>query len=127
MASTIRRQRLTLSLPRPGDFAQGVAASTEQVQNANLLDANVTPRNVIAPEQHNAPWAQPVPVWIALVAILFASKYFIEKGGAKDEYFRIGFGNMLLFFFLWVVVANVSKWIFGFWRLPGISNLVLAA
>lgn len=128
MASTIRLQRL--SLPQRGDFAQGAGPSTEQKGNPNVVDADVDfslPKKVVAPDAHAAPWAQPVPVWIAIVALLFIAKYFIEKGGSKDEYMRIGFGNLGLFFIIWVIVANVSKWVFGYWRIPGISSLVLAA
>lgn len=128
MASTIRLQRL--SLPSAGDFQQGEGVTTEQRSNANLVAADIdfeTPNKVIAPDAHSAPWAQPVPVLLAVAVLLFLAKVVIKKYGSEAEYMRVGVGNFVLFFLFWVVIANVSKWVFGYWRIPGISSLVLAA
>jgi hypothetical protein len=132
MASAIRIRRFQNSLAATGDFVTGEGVSTSQRANVNVLndEAAFNPiGSTIAPEAHGAPWAQPVPVWLALVGLLIILKYVEEKNGQASDFasIRVGFSNFLKIWIIAVVSLNLGHWIFGYWRVPGISTLVLAA
>jgi hypothetical protein len=132
MAATIAFRRFYNSLPGAGDISQGAGLSTAQRSNTNALDTEsfgAPLGTTIAPSAHGAPWLQPVPVWIAFFALLVAAKYVAEKNGNEGEFstIRVGFYNIFVIWAVAVLSINLGKWIFGYWRLPGISALALAA
>jgi len=130
MSSLIKLQRL--SLPSQGDFQQGAGVSTEQRAVANVVDNDTKwglPGTIVAPEMHSAPFAQPVPVWIAIAVLLVVAKFAAEKKGDASDFssIRLGTWNVVMITTVAILGINVAKWIFGYWRIPGISPLVLAS
>lgn len=110
---------------------QGSGITTAQKSNPNV--ALVNPRGnlpgpVVGSAFHGSPLAQPVPIWFGLIALLVATRYFASKAGEASEYasIRIGFYNIVVITLSAVVGINLGKWVFGYWKLPGISALWLA-
>lgn len=111
-----------------GDLAGtplGYGSTTAQLSNPGTA---TTSGAVIG--DHSAPWAQPVPVWVGLIVLVFLWKY-VEKhqraGDVKAGSIELNLHNFAKFWIMLVIVSNVSKWIFSSWKLPGISALALAA
>lgn len=70
----------------------------------------------------------PVAWWFAIGGILVAIKILAEKNGDEGEFrtIRIGATNILIITLSSVVGLTLLKWVFGIYKVPGISQIVEA-
>lgn len=75
------------------------------------------------------PAGSPVAWWFAMGGILIAIKVLAEKSGEEAEFktIRIGATNIMIITLSAVVGLTLLKWVFGIYKVPGISQIIEAA
>ena len=117
--------------PKTGDTTApaGSATSTALLSNPNVArDVGGSQTSEALPTSNN-PLAQPVPLWIGLIVLYFVWKYLEEHHNVAGEGIarKLNVRGILLTTLEVVIGLTFLKWIFGTWKLPGLSQLVLAA
>ena len=120
------RQLPTLSDQDPG--GAGVSTGNKTVAAAVQADAKDVAGLDVAPQMEGTAMGHPVAWWGAILVILIAVKYMAEAG--KDAQFanlKVGFWNLMVITLSSVVGLIFLKWILGKYRIPGLSDVILAA
>lgn len=119
--------------PREADTTapEGRGISTAQLSNPNAaMVAARGPGSGSLSSPDGPPWAKPVPVWLGLVGLMVAY-HFVEQhpnsGIDKVSILHISVGNLTKVTLMAVIGLNLGKWILGYWKVPGVSDLFLAA
>lgn len=75
------------------------------------------------------PLGHPVPWWIGLVLVLVLIKFFAEQGEHEADYknVRIGVSNVVTITLSSIIGTMLLKWIFGIYKVPGLSAIIEAA
>lgn len=75
------------------------------------------------------PSGSPVAAWFGLVALVVIMKLIAEKNGEEAEFktVRIGATNIAIITISAIVGMTLLKWVFGIYKVPGISQVVEAA
>jgi hypothetical protein len=70
----------------------------------------------------------PVAWWFALGGTLIALKLIAEKNGDASEFktIRVGASNILIITLSSIVGLTLLKWVFGIYKIPGLSQIVEA-
>jgi hypothetical protein len=114
---------------RAGDTSPGVGLSTGNQTSGGAVGAATDVGMNVAPGLQGTTAGHPVTFWVGLVALLIALKYFAEWGGTGEDFrnIKIGFFNTMVITFSAVIGLVFLKWVFGFYKIPGVSDVVLAA
>lgn len=123
--------------PKGGDTTspQGQGTMTAALSNAGVATAvggslNNPPGPVMLPNLHGLAAFEPVPVWIALVVVYFVLHYAQRHRGVGTADIagrRLSVRNIGITTLEALIGFTFLKWVFGYWKFPGISPLVLAA
>lgn len=119
------------ALPHLADFDPGDGTTSPATTSPNVLAVSGlrgNPGTDVASHLDGTPAGHPVSWWVAIIVLLVAIKFFAEKGGEGGfSNVRIGFFNVVTITLAAVVGLTFLKWVFGLYRVPGISAIILAA
>lgn len=120
---------MNVGTSRAGDQSPGIGLSTGNQTSEGAVDRAHDVGMPVLQQLDGTTAGHPVSWWIALVAILIAIKYFAEWGqeGAQFANIRIGFFNVMVITLAAIVGLVFLKWVFGMYRVPGVSAIILAA
>ena len=122
----------TANLPHSGDFSPGQGLSTSSSTNENVLAAlgqDEYVGNVIAPQANGTLAGHPVAAWLGVILLIIVLKFVAEKNGEAGAFsnVRVGFFNIAVITLSSLIGLTFLKWVFGVYKVPGISPIIEAA
>lgn len=119
-------------LAHAADFNPGAGVSTPAATSPNVIanEASLAnPGTNVAPGLSGTAAGHPVSWYFGILVILVILKYVSEAAGDKGEFkdVKIGFLNIVTITFSAILGLIFLKWVFGMFRVPGLSDIVLAA
>jgi hypothetical protein len=120
------------ALPHAADFDPGDGVSSPATTSPNVLGVEGMrgdPGTDVATHLDGTTAGHPVSWWIAIIVLLVALKFVAEKAGDSGSYsnIKVGAWNTLVVTISAIIGLTFLKWVFGMYRIPGLSAIVLAA
>ena len=121
------------ALPHIADFGNpGTGLTFSSQTNDVVLSAENQSDDdggaIVAPAMHGTLAGEPVAWWLAIIGVIIAIKFFAEKGGDGSQFanIKVGFWNLLTITLTAVIGLTFLKWVFGIYKVPGLSPIIEA-
>lgn len=121
------------ALPHMADFGNpGTGLTASSQTNDVVLSAenqsNSDGGSIVAPSLHGTVGGEPVAWWLTLIVLFIGIKFIAERGGDGSQFanVKIGFWNMLTITFAAIIGITFLKWVFGIYKVPGLSPVIEA-
>jgi len=107
----------------------GMSTGNKTMAGAVSADSKDVAGIDVLPQAEGTPAGHPVNWWIALIVLIVALKFAAENGndGSSFSNIKVGFWNVMVITLSAIVGLIFTKWVFGMYRIPGLSDIVLAA
>lgn len=123
----------TASLPGGGDVNPGGGGLTTSSKTSEqvLIAAGEDEYNgmVVGTGLLGTPAGHPIAWWIGMGVLLVGVKFLAEKNSEGTEFknIRVGFFNIAIITLSAIFGMTLAKWVFGVYKVPGLSAIVEAA
>lgn len=118
------------SNPLAGDLnpGSGISTATETSPQAVAADAGVFQGMTVGAAMQGTAAGHPVTWWFAIIALVIGLKFAAEAAGEENEFhsLRVGILNTVIVTIMAIIGIAFAKWVFGFYKVPGLSTLILS-